>query len=195
MSDPSTSAQRRVDPKAAGGVALVAVIMAVVLVAMGRVLWCKCGSPVPWSFDTWSMHNSQHIVDPYALSHMLHGVVFFWALKALSRGRWAGARWVVAALVEAGWEILENTPLVIDRYRENTASLDYVGDSVANSLADLAFCLLGYGAAAMGPLWASVAGFALLEVVSMLWIRDGLVLNVIMLLYPLDAIKQWQMGG
>ncbi|MFT4626362.1 MAG: hypothetical protein ACI8PZ_005039 [Myxococcota bacterium] len=176
------------------GSVLVASLMAAVLAGMGRLWWCKCGSPVPWAFDTWSTHNSQHILDPYVLSHVLHGVVFFAVLGWLHRRR-AEVAWLVALTVEAGWEILENTPLVINRYRETTASLDYFGDSIANSEADLVACGVGYLIAARLPWWGAVLLFVGLELISVLWIRDSLLLNVLMLLSPVDAVRDWQMGG
>ena len=178
---------------AVGGTAAIAAITAGVLFALGRIAWCKCGSPVPWSFDTWSMHNSQHILDPYVLSHLLHGVIFYGALHVLDRRR-AEVAWLVALAVEAGWEILENTPLIINRYRESTASLDYTGDSVANSMADLAACGVGYLIARRLSWWGSVLLFFTLELLSLWWIRDSLTLNVIMLISPVEAIKEWQVG-
>jgi hypothetical protein len=173
----------------------VCALTAAVLAGMGRVGWCACASWVPWSFDTWSLHNSQHILDPYTFSHVLHGVVFYGLIHVTTRG--ALGRWglAVAALLEAAWEVLENSPIIIERYRENTISLDYTGDSIANSVADILFCCSGYLAAMVVPVWASWAGFALTELVLLLWIRDSLLLNVIMLVYPLEVLKTWQAGG
>jgi len=179
--------------KQGAAIAVVAVAMAIVLTSFGQPLWCACGVPVPWSLDVWTSHNSQHFFDPYALSHVLHGVAMFPVLALLLRGERASWRLPVAALLEAAWEVLENTPMVIDRYRENTASLDYSGDSVANSLADLAACLLGFVATASVPWWGGVSLFVALELISVLWIRDSLLLNVLMLTYPVDAVREWQM--
>lgn len=178
-----------------GGVAAVA---AGVLFAMGRVAWCACGSPVPWSWEIWSQHNSQHLLDPYAFTHVLHGVVFAGALFLVLGGpRRDGSPLgiALAALLEAAWEVLENTPMVIDRYRENTASLDYFGDSVANSVADVGWCALGYVIARRVGWKASLAGFLAVEAVLLLAIRDSLLLNVLMLLWPLDAVRAWQLAG
>lgn len=170
------------------------IITAVVLAFMGRVPWCACGSPVPWSWDTWSAHNSQHLLDPYTPSHVLHGVVFFGLVHLVGRGRFP--RWgiVVAAALEATWEIAENTEAVIQRYRETTISLDYHGDSIANSMADIVSCCAGYLFAMAVPGWVAAASFVLTEVLLLAWIRDSLILNVIMLVYPLDILKSWQMG-
>lgn len=174
------------------GVLGVCLVSAVILATMGRSWWCSCASPVPWSFDTWSQHNSQHVFDAYSFSHMLHGVVFYGLLFPLAR--WLTVRWraIAAAGIEGAWEILENTPMVIDKYRENTVSLDYYGDSIANSIADIGFCVAGFGLAAAVPVWTSVVGFAMTEMLLLWWIKDSLVLNVIMLVYPLQIIKDWQ---
>lgn len=178
--------------RAAVGVLGVCVVSAVLLTLMGRGWWCSCGSPVPWSFDTWSKHNSQHIFDAYAFSHVLHGVVFYGLLFVVARKLALHWRAVLAAGLEGLWELLENTDAVIQHYRENTVSLDYYGDSVANSVADILFCTGGFFFAAAVPVWASAAGFALTELLLLWWIKDSLVLNVIMLVWPLEVIKQWQ---
>ncbi len=176
----------------AGG--LVVAVMVVILRAMGRVWWCSCGSPVPWAWDTWSNHNSQHIVDPYAASHVLHGVLFYGILRAALGTDREQIRLVLSAALEAVWEVAENTPMMIDRYRE-TASLDYAGDSIANSIADVGFCVLGYLVARRLPVWGSVAFFVAVELILVLWIRDNLTLNILMLIHPIEAVKTWQMGG
>jgi hypothetical protein len=177
------------------GVGAVAAAMAAVLFAMGRVPWCTLGDWSPVSFDTWSPHNSQHLLDAYSFSHFQHGLAFFAALVLLGRERWQGARFVVAAAIEAAWEVLENTPLIIDKYRENTVSLEYYGDSVANSLSDLACCLLGYVVARRLPWWGTLLLFVVIELAMVAAIRDSLLLNVLMLVYPLDAVKAWQAGS
>lgn len=177
------------------GLAITAV-MVLILRAMGRAWWCKGGEPWPWAGDIWSFHASQHLVDPYSFTHVLHGVAFYGLLFVLAR-RWAAGstRMLLAIGLEAGWEILENTNAVIEKYRAETISLDYFGDSVLNSTADVLCCVLGYLAARSLPVWASVAGFVGTEVLLALWIRDGLLLNVLMLLVPLQAVKAWQMGA
>jgi hypothetical protein len=172
----------------------IALVTAAVLFSFGQPLWCACGSPNPSSFEVWSSHNSQHFVDPYSLSHMLHGVLFFFPLAWLLKGDRAKWRFPAAVGLEAAWEILENTPFIIGRYRENTASLDYLGDSIGNSLADLAFCGLGFVLAASIPWWGSVLVFLAFELIMLAWIRDSLTLNVIMLVSPIEAIKEWQQG-
>lgn len=173
----------------------VVAVLAVVLRGLGRVWWCECGSPALWSRDIWSSHNSQHLLDPYSFTHFLHGLVFYFLLwAALRRVAPVATRGALALVIEALWEMVENTDFLIERYRQSTISLDYYGDCVLNSLGDLLACGLGYLVAAWIPTWASVALFVLIEGVLLAWIRDSLILNVWMLLVPSEAIKQWQMG-
>lgn len=173
--------------------AVVVLGLAAVLAVMGRPLWCACGEPALWSGDIWSPHNSQHLLDPYSVTHFQHGLVFYALLWALLRGRLeVRARFVAAMALEAAWEVLENSPLIIERYRQNTISLDYLGDTLGNSLGDLLSCALGYGTAAMLPVAGSLALFAALEVGMLVVYRDSLLLNVLMLLAPNQAIRRWQ---
>ena len=169
-------------------------LMSSMLASMGRRLWCACGTATPWSFDTWSSHNSQHLLDPYTASHVLHGVLFFALLWPLGQRLHIGWRASIATLIEAVWEVAENSPVIIERYRENTVSLDYFGDSIANSLGDLASCLVGFAIAARLPWRVSLGMFILTELVMAWWIRDNLTLNVIMLVHPLESIRAWQMA-
>lgn len=171
--------------------------MAVIQRAMGRIWWCKCGAWTPFSFQVWSMHNSQHLVDPYTPSHILHGLIFYAALslRPIASRTSRVTRALIAVGVEVAWELLENSPIIIDRYREVTASLDYAGDSVLNSVSDVVACLLGFWFASRAPTWASILLLVVAEVGCAIWIRDNLTLNVLMLLWPVDAIRQWQMGA
>ena len=163
---------------------------------MGRPLWCDVGDLSPWSSEVHSTHNSQHLADPYTLTHMLHGIAFYWLLWMLTGSRLAvGPRFVVALALEASWEIFENTDFVIERYRTATISLEYFGDSVINSAGDIAACAAGYVAAMLLPVWGSTAAFIAIEALLLLWIRDSLLLNILMLVAPIDAIKNWQAGG
>ena len=162
---------------------------------MGRPWWCQGGEPWLWSGEVGSMHNSQHLFDPYALTHLIHGVALY-ALLAMVAGRLPVATRFLAALVlEAAWEIFENTDLVIERYRAVTMARGYYGDSIGNVLGDVAACMVGFVGAARLPVWGTVVAVVALEAVLAWWIRDGLVLNVLMLLHPVDAIRQWQAAG
>lgn len=118
------------------GAAVMLVAMIVVMASMGRRWWCACGSWSPASWDIWSSHNSQHLVDPYFFSHFLHGIIFFGFLQIVAGRAAMATRVMLAMAIEVGWELLENSPLIINRYREATISLDYFGDSIANSLVD-----------------------------------------------------------
>jgi len=171
---------------------LVAAAGAALLLAMGREPICPCGTVKLWHGDIWSAENSQHLTDWYAPSHVLHGLLFYLALHWLRPRLRLGPRLVLSTLVEVGWEVLENTDAMIDRYRETTISLGYYGDSVINSTVDVAAMWVGFLIAARAPVWASVALFFLAEIWVGLAIRDGLVLNVIMLLWPVQAILDWQ---
>ncbi|KAA5541057.1 DUF2585 family protein [Roseiconus nitratireducens] len=169
--------------------------MAAVLWLMGRTPWCKCGQLVPWSWTVQSMHNSQHLIDPYTFTHVLHGFIFFAALWPLRSRLTAPVRITIACVIEGLWEILENSPLIIERYRAATISLDYYGDSIANSVFDVLACLLGYAIASKLRWQTATMIFLAVEVTLLLTIRDSLLLNVIMLTFPMDAILQWQSGG
>ena len=175
--------------------AAVVVLTAVVLLAMGRISWCACGYVKLWHAGAADPQTSQHLTDPYSFSHVIHGFGFFWLLWLVARHLSVGARGVIAIAAECGWELLENTPLIIDRYRENTASLEYYGDSVVNSLGDIAAMVLGFWLASRLPFWVVVAITVAIELVLLVLIRDNLVLNVLMLIWPIDAIRRWQLGG
>jgi len=171
---------------------LIAVAAATLLAAMGRSLICPCCTVNLWHGDIWSAENSQHLTDWYSPSHVLHGLLFYMALHWLTP-RWRlGPRLVAATLVEVAWEVLENSDAMIDRYRETTISLGYYGDSVINSSMDVAAMWLGFLIAARVPVWASMALFLLAEIGVGLAIRDGLALNVLMLVWPLQAVLDWQ---
>lgn len=172
----------------------VSMAMAIMLHLMGQPLWCKCGGLSPWSWDIWSSHNSQHLVDPYFFTHVLHGVVLCGLLYWLPRSVSESSRFLTAVILEAGWEILENCPMIIERYRAATISKDYFGDSIINSGGDLIACIIGYLLARQLGFRRSMVFFLLTELILLLTIRDSLLLNALMLVWPIEAIKRWQMG-
>lgn len=165
-----------------------------VLLAMGRNPICTCGTVDLWVGGRDSPKTSQMLSDWYSFSHIVHGLLFYAALWLVAR-RWRVEwRLVAALLVEASWEVFENTPFVIDRYRTATAALGYTGDSVINSVSDILMMVLGFLAARKLPVWASVALILVLELIPLLVIRDNLTLNVWMLLAPNRSIAAWQAG-
>lgn len=177
------------------GIVAAFAVGAVALYAMGHPLICKCGYIKLWHGETVSSENSQHLTDWYTPSHLIHGLLFYGLLWLIAR-RWpVGVRALIATVVEIGWEIVENTPWIINRYRGTTISLDYFGDSVINSASDAAAMLIGFFLASRLPVWASVLVIVALELFVGYSIRDNLTLNIIMLLHPVDAIHTWQAGG
>lgn len=175
---------------------LIAVAMAVVLRLDGRVWWCKLGDTAIYINDAWnSSHTSQHLLDPYTFTHILHGVLMFWIAGLIFKKISPYWQLTIAAATEAGWEMLENSNFIIEKYRENTAALDYFGDSIANSVGDLLACLIGFWIAAKLGLWKSLAFFLAVELILLFWIRDSLLLNIVMLIYPFDSLKTWQDGA
>lgn len=179
--------------------------------AIGRVPWCTCHHLRLWVGSVKSPELSQQIADWYSFSHIIHGFAFYWLLQKFGRcgagfqpappmqaesphHKWSvGRRVVLATLIECAWEVAENSPIIINRYRQ-TGAQGYTGDSVLNSMCDVAFCLIGFALAARLPVWATVALVVVMEVGVGYAIHDNLTLNVIMLLHPFEGIKQWQMS-
>lgn len=160
----------------------------------GRRWWCAAGDLTPWTSDAWSQHTSQHLFDPYTFTHVLHGFILCglltWSLPHLAK-RW---RFTLAVVLEAFWEVFENTNYIIDRYRATTAAVGYEGDSVLNSLGDITACAVGFLIAMQIGLRRSIIVFVAVELMLLIWVRDSLVLNIILLLYPIESLKAWQAG-
>lgn len=173
---------------------LIVIAAVVILQIQGRVWWCQAGDLAPWYWDIWSTHNSQHIIDPYSFTHVLHGVLEFWLIGLVFRRMPIVWRLALAVFIESSWEVAENSAAVIERYRSATISLDYFGDSIINSIADIACCSMGFLIAYKLRFWRSFALFVVTEILLIIFIRDSLIINIIMLLFPVEAIKTWQMG-
>lgn len=177
-------------PRPAVALTIALLLTTAILMAIGRPPICTCGYLSLWGRA--GPAQSQMLVDWYSFSHIVHGFLFFALLYLVAR-RWPVERRLVAALsIEAAWEVFENTPTVIDRYREATIALGYSGDSIVNSLSDIAMMALGFLAARRLPVWVSIVTVIMLELIPLMAIRDNLTLNIWMLLAPTDAIRDWQ---
>lgn len=179
----------------AGVVVGILAITGVVELAMGRSLFGPDGRFGWIETGIWSSALSQRVADWYSVTHVVHGFLFYGLLVLVARRRSLSDRFVAAVLIEAAWEVLENSPIIIDRYREATIAAGYVGDSILNSLSDILMMAGGFALAARLPVRASVALVLIAEVGLLFAIRDNLALNILMLLFPLDAIREWQLAG
>lgn len=180
--------------KGYGAAIALALLTGLVLLAMGRPPICTCGTVELWhgAIDS---GNSQHLADWYSPSHFIHGLLFFGGTTLALRRMPFAWRLAIAVGLEGLWEIAENSPVIIDRYRTATIALGYSGDSIVNSLSDLTMMAAGFLFAARVPAWMMVAVGIALELLTLAVIRDNLTLNIWMLLWPVDAVRQWQAGG
>ena len=175
------------------GVVVVVLLMIVLMRAQGRLLVCACGYFEVWTSDTCSANNSQQLFDPYSLTHVLHGILFFWLIALAFRRLAPGWQLWLAVLLECAWEVFENSSFVIERYRTATAALGYTGDTVVNAIGDLACAVIGFWVARRVGFCGSLVLFVLVEVLLILWIHDSLLLQLLMLISPVEAIKLWQL--
>lgn len=174
---------------------MLVVVQATVLYVLGQPAICECGVIKLWEGSVLSSGNSQHLSDWYTFSHIVHGFVFYGVLAWLLPGLSVRMRLVLALGVEIGWEVLENTPMVIEHYRQQALAAGYTGDSVLNSIMDSLFMVAGFVFAWRFPWWATVAGAILFEVFVLYMIRDNLTLNIVNLVYPIASISEWQAAG
>ena len=170
-------------------------LTATIELAMGRLPFGPDGKFGLWEGNIWSSELSQRFADPYSLSHVIHGVMIYALLWLVARKVPVRYRFLIAVVLEACWEVLENSPIIIDRYRAVTISLGYVGDSVLNSLSDVLMMAIGFLIAQYARPRTSISLVVLIEIGMLIWVRDNLTLNILMLTYPIEAIKNWQLGG
>jgi hypothetical protein len=169
-------------------------VAAITLTVMGQVPICRCGAIKLWHGVVLSSENSQHLSDWYSFSHIIHGFAFYGLLWLLGRQWPVGVRLLIAVAIEGAWEVFDYTYFIINRYREATISLDYYGDSVINSVSDIGMMIAGFLMASRLPAMAVLGLTAAMEIGVAYMIRDNLALNILMLVWPLESVKQWQMG-
>ena len=178
-------------------ISLLAVCAAVAFIEIysGRSLLGPDGMFGFWDGNIWGSENSQRVADVYSFSHIIHGILFYGFLFWVARKLPLKYRFLIALLVEGGWELLENSSIIIDRYREATIAQGYVGDSVLNSTCDVIMMAIGFVFARFSKIWISIALVIVLELGCLFWVRDNLTLNVLMLVYPVESVKIWQGEG
>ncbi len=178
-----------------GGFLAIIAVTAGIEYAFGRSPLGPDGRFGWWDNNIWGSENSQRVADVYSFSHIIHGMIFYGSLWLFARKLPVRHRFLIAILLEAGWELLENSPIIINRYREATIAQGYIGDSILNSSCDVLMAALGFSLAARMKLRVTLAAILVLELGCLLWVRDNLTLNVLMLVYPSETIKAWQSAG
>ncbi len=173
----------------------VGAIVAIIELSTGRSLFGPDGQFGWWESDVWSNENSQRVADAYSFSHIIHGMLFYAFLWLVARKLPLKYRFLIALIIEACWELLENSPLIINRYREATIALGYVGDSVLNSVCDVFMVVIGFIIAKFSKIWFAILLIIVFEVGCLFWVRDNLTLNVLMLVHPVESVKVWQSEG
>ena len=181
--------------RAIAAAAAVCALVASLELWMGRLPFGPDGRIGLWEGDIWSSEQSQRFADPYTFSHTIHGMLLYAIMWLVAPRTSVRARFIAAIVMEGAWEVLENSPIIINRYREATIALGYVGDSVFNSVSDIFFAALGFVFAWRARVWVTVAVILAMELGTLALMRDNLALNIIMLVHPIDAIRDWQMAG
>ncbi len=168
---------------------------AITLYIFGQPAICTCGEVKLWEGVVLGPGNSQHLSDWYTFSHIVHGFIFYGLLALVMPRSSVRVRLMIALGVEVAWEILENTPMVIQHYREQALAQGYTGDSIINSVMDTVFMAVGFIFARKFPWWSTVIAAVVLELFVLYMIRDNLTLNVINLVFPFQMISDWQASG
>lgn len=170
-------------------------VVALIEYFSGRSLLGPDGKFGWWDGNVWGSENSQRVADAYSFSHIIHGILFYAFLWLVARKLPLKYRFLAALIIEAGWELLENSPIVINRYRETTIALGYVGDSVLNSVSDVGMMALGFLIARFSKVWICIVLIVVFELGCLFWVRDNLTLNVLMLVAPVESVRTWQSEG
>lgn len=170
-------------------------LVAIIEASSGRSLLGPDGQFGWWDNNIWGSENSQRVADVYSFSHIIHGMLFYAFLWLVARKLPLKYRFVIALILEAAWELLENSSFIIDRYRNATIAQGYVGDSVLNSVCDIGMVVIGFIMARFSKIWITIGLIIIMELGTLFWVRDNLTLNVIMLVHPIESIKTWQSEG